>query len=291
MLTIISTRRSTLEEYKKKNRESIPKDKFPRLLKKTIKNMGTEAISKDIKSGFRASGIVPIDRDQVLKRLPQKKKHNLMTKKPLLNNSGVEWALTFENFLEESHRKETEPLKKLNVPPGRGIESISDNTCDRTEVLVKDALELQPKVKRQRRNDDTETYSVHDLDSDRTSNDSSEDDAFDNTENQEVNSVPNCKVKMNDFSIGMFVIVDLIFSEYSKKEIIKQYYGQIIEKDDKIEKVRVKFLRKSLKSFGNVYVFPVVDDELEVHLNRIVSTAKPISINRGKYTFPLEINC
>ncbi|XP_072375486.1 uncharacterized protein [Diabrotica undecimpunctata] len=60
----------TLDEWKSENRGTIPKDKFPRLLKKCLDNIGVENISKNIMSGFRGAGIFPLDRNQVIKRLP-----------------------------------------------------------------------------------------------------------------------------------------------------------------------------------------------------------------------------
>ena len=62
--------RETLNDWKEKNRGSMPKDKFPRLLKKCIDDLGEEKVKKNLIRGFKAAGIVPLDRQQVLKRLP-----------------------------------------------------------------------------------------------------------------------------------------------------------------------------------------------------------------------------
>lgn len=48
---------------------SVPKDKFPRLLNKLMKCIEPNA-SNNVKAGFKKCGIIPIDKEQVLKMLP-----------------------------------------------------------------------------------------------------------------------------------------------------------------------------------------------------------------------------
>lgn len=52
-----------------RNMSSVPKDKFPRLLNKLVKSIEPNA-SNNIKAGFKKCGIIPIDKEQVLKMLP-----------------------------------------------------------------------------------------------------------------------------------------------------------------------------------------------------------------------------
>ena len=61
--------RQCLTDYKKKYRGVLPKALFPQMLKKAVD--GVTNMSSNIKSGFRATGIIPLNRDQVLKRLPR----------------------------------------------------------------------------------------------------------------------------------------------------------------------------------------------------------------------------
>lgn len=114
--------RQTLDLWKSKNRGVVPKDTFPRLLNKCIGDMGEENISKNVISGFKGAGLIPLNRDEVLKRLPRKRD---LTDTEEANNSTA-WVASFEEYLEESRKKETEgvrkqPKKKLNVPAGRGV--------------------------------------------------------------------------------------------------------------------------------------------------------------------------
>lgn len=124
--------RQILTEWKEANRGSIPKDRFPRLLKKCLDTLGEENISNNLKSGFKAAGIVPLDRKEILKRLPDvdatAKSNSIcpQTASEELNSSN-NWTDSIKAFFENSRRRETEPLKhrkkrKLNVPAGKGIE-------------------------------------------------------------------------------------------------------------------------------------------------------------------------
>jgi hypothetical protein len=114
--------RQTLDLWKTKNRGVVPKDTFPRLLNKCIGDMGDENIAKNVISGFKGAGLIPLNRDEVLKRLPRKCD---LTDIEEADNS-IAWVASFEEYLEESRKKETEgvrkqPKKKLNVPAGRGV--------------------------------------------------------------------------------------------------------------------------------------------------------------------------
>lgn len=116
--------RQTLNDWKEKNRGTIPKDKFPRLLKKCIDDIGDENIEKNLKSGFRASGITPVDREQILKRLPDGRKEKERENPDV---SGNNWAATLQTYLQQSRALDTEPVKekkkKLSVPAGKGVQA------------------------------------------------------------------------------------------------------------------------------------------------------------------------
>ncbi|KAE9528775.1 hypothetical protein AGLY_012350 [Aphis glycines] len=58
-----------LKAYKRARRGPIPKEIFPILLKKTLEKLSVSQMS-NVKAGFEATGIYPIDREKVLKRLP-----------------------------------------------------------------------------------------------------------------------------------------------------------------------------------------------------------------------------
>lgn len=61
--------RKTLTEWKKRHRRGCLTKVFHNYKKKTLTSVA-EAESNNVVSGFRACGRVPLDRQQVLKRLP-----------------------------------------------------------------------------------------------------------------------------------------------------------------------------------------------------------------------------
>lgn len=54
--------REVLDEWKSKNRGGVSKHVFPHLLNKCLVSMGQEATVNIVKSGFRAAGVVPLNR-------------------------------------------------------------------------------------------------------------------------------------------------------------------------------------------------------------------------------------
>lgn len=109
--------RKLLDEYKSKHRGSIAKDIFPRKLKQVLEIIEKNS-AQNLKSGFAASGIYPLDPYQVLKRLPQKDD----TKE----NSEV-WTNSFESFLKQQRQSETQTLrkrKKVTTAPGKSLSEL-----------------------------------------------------------------------------------------------------------------------------------------------------------------------
>ena len=97
-----------------RNLANIPKDIFPRLLKELIDGLYAEK-GNNIVSGFRKTGIYPLCKENVLKRLPQKE---------------VDSSIVSETFIEhnskkrdecKSNTKEKRKRKKLNALPGKSI--------------------------------------------------------------------------------------------------------------------------------------------------------------------------
>lgn len=100
--------------------QTTPKDQFPRLLKEVLDSL--TSTKEDLISGFRKSGIYPINKEEPLARLPNQDR--------ILNSELV--GNTFIKKLEQSRFQNTilgadkkERKKKLNVPPGLSI-SASD---------------------------------------------------------------------------------------------------------------------------------------------------------------------
>nr|CAI5869639.1 unnamed protein product [Callosobruchus analis] len=108
-----------LTNWKMKHRGTLPKDTFPRLLNSCLQDMGI--IKKNVLSGFRATGIHPLDRDQVLKRVPK----DLVDMNCDMQNESTAIMQSFQTFLKETRTLETQPVKekrkKFNLAPGKSI--------------------------------------------------------------------------------------------------------------------------------------------------------------------------
>lgn len=112
--------RQVLTEWKQsesgKSVATLPKDMFPRLLKKALVIL-EENVSENMKAGFRKAGIYPINKEEILKRLP--------STKVSINLELV--GETFIKHLQEKRQEVVQPRatkrQKLDVPAGKSITS------------------------------------------------------------------------------------------------------------------------------------------------------------------------
>lgn len=298
--------RSVLGEWKETNRGSIPKDKFPCLLSKCLNAM-TSDCEKNIKAGFKATGLVPLDRQQVLKRLPRT---TVLSQSNDENN--ITWVSSLETLLQEKRSNETQPMKqkkkKLNIPAGRSIvQTMLNDDVEQgssSQGTVKKGTGKERKGKRTHNeshlssySEDEGLFSVHDTDSDDVisfcssgKENETEGSEIPEQSSSNVNTIfsSDSPVHSDDILSGVFVVVKLKYNENTKKECVKTFYGQVISNDNDGQ-FRVKFLRKSSKN-NKIYIFPIVDDVMKIRLDQIVSTVKPLGVSRGRYTFPFELS-
>ena len=102
---------------------NLPKIVFPSHLPKLIRRLR----SKDLVSGFRASGVYPLDRHQVLRHLP-----NLVTSDEIDNvvfNESVLQILN-ENCDVGIKKKRVQTRRGRKVTPSKRITSLSDDEND-----------------------------------------------------------------------------------------------------------------------------------------------------------------
>lgn len=120
----------------------IPKDKFPSLLKKLMDIMNNRAVDI-LPAGFRKCGISPLNRAEVLSRMPEE----------IMDNQGtaIKEALS-DSFLEQIQKKrdnltalrQCQRRKKVNVPPGQSI-SAADVAADKSSGSGQQELVGKPK--------------------------------------------------------------------------------------------------------------------------------------------------
>lgn len=119
--------REQLKKWKTRNKGTMRKDVFPRLLRKSIESL-QEKLSDNIIAGFRGTGIFPLDRQQVLKRLPSDTVEDCASEPA----AQAMVATLTTMFKEARYGKGDAPArgrkKKINVAPGRSVsaEDIED---------------------------------------------------------------------------------------------------------------------------------------------------------------------
>lgn len=112
--------RTLLSNWKRgeaaRTRSVMPKDVFPRQLKELHAALA-ETAGTNLKSGFRKAGIVPLQAEPILQRLPSK--------------TSVDTSLVEETFMDalsalrsESCVEPKQKRKKVNVSPGKSITNL-----------------------------------------------------------------------------------------------------------------------------------------------------------------------
>lgn len=140
--------KQTIEQWKQtesgKTVATLPKDLFPRLLKKVLDSLEDNTASNII-SGFRKAGICPLNKEEIIKRLPSK-------------TPAVDLQLVGDSFLSHLEQKRSEVVKprsskkkKLNVPAGQSI-CEQDLVSPQVEETKKDSGKKAKKGRRQRKN-------------------------------------------------------------------------------------------------------------------------------------------
>ena len=91
--------------------DNLPKTVFPSLLYKLMRRLR----SKNLVSGFQASGVYPLDRHQVLKHLP-----NLLTSDEIDNAVFNESVLQIlkENYVVRIEKKHVQTKRGWKITPG-----------------------------------------------------------------------------------------------------------------------------------------------------------------------------
>lgn len=109
---------------------SVPKDELPGLLKKIMVKL-EENIEKNLKSGFRKTGIFPLGKTQVLQRLPKSVlEESLESMKDVVSDVFLD---QLNKKREEVTGKRTKSRKMLNVSAGKSISVAEVEEASKTE--------------------------------------------------------------------------------------------------------------------------------------------------------------
>lgn len=132
--TELHTHSSVLTEYKLKHPKEkvVPKESFPSLMAKLWEGLLNGKGSENLKSGFRACGIVPCDKTEVLKKLDKTVTPNVDAGYAL--NDTV---LTYlKNLREPESSKRRGKKRKVTTQPGLSV-SLNDFTQNESNILKK----------------------------------------------------------------------------------------------------------------------------------------------------------
>ncbi|XP_063221130.1 uncharacterized protein LOC134530328 [Bacillus rossius redtenbacheri] len=141
-----TTWRQILEEWKKgpgRNEATVPKDKFPLLLKKLCVSLK----EKNVIAGFRKCGIVPLNRNNVLSMLPGT---GIDQNQAMINLEESTNAVDkiFKELLQSLRQDQTpKPKKKrtkVKVQPGRSVTVDDFEEVDGENVTLHTSLHSDP---------------------------------------------------------------------------------------------------------------------------------------------------
>lgn len=117
--------RQILEEWKKgpgRHEASVPKDKFPGLLKKLVNTLKED----NVQSGFKKCGIVPLCRNKVLQMLPSINSSNQSETQSIQESPVHAIDNTFKELLkclrQSDSPKPRQKRRKVAVTPGKSME-------------------------------------------------------------------------------------------------------------------------------------------------------------------------
>ena len=244
--------RKILQEWKKHNKGTIRKEVFPRLLKQALAKVSTTN-EQNIRSGFEATGIWPLDRYKILNRLPKTDQQNLQEAREIVDS--------LKTVFEKSRFKTATSVgrkKKLLVEAGKSIrqEDLA------VQIASGSGTKKKPKKKATRL---PSSSSESNISEEQITADSDTDpETFSDLE-EENNStiIADSSVEMKGVSPGEYIYVDMKTQNGTKK----QYAAKIINCEEN-DTYLCSFLRLSHKIKG-VYTFPNVEDIGIVEKNEI----------------------
>lgn len=136
--------KEVLKEWKLKNKGVIPKAVLPSLLKKCLDSL-KDGIARNLKAGFKGAGLHPVDRQQVLKRLPS------VGKKSVGHNLGETLVTMFKKtrFNETQDSEVTQKKKMLKIAPGQSVSSE-----DALQLLKESKANTAKKAKKEQKSEE-----------------------------------------------------------------------------------------------------------------------------------------
>lgn len=270
--------REILTEWKRTHKGVVPKSVFPSLLKKLMeKSKEGGSMSNNIVSGFRATGIIPFDPEQVLKRIRKQPAGGTD------NAMRASFTEVMNAIVVPLDQTTTRPKRKskINVPAGKsvGLKDLSQVNGGPSSVSTsqEDDANGNASSPHQNANNDAKSSLIF-SENDGVNEDSSEVSDDDSPE------VPEVKLPVTSDTLqkGCFAIVKFLYNEGTKKETTKEFVAQI----EKVAKtyIAVKCLRP-YKGHKDSFVFPDVEDKSKILIQQVHSILTAPKIHRGIHVF------
>ncbi|CAF4954788.1 unnamed protein product [Pieris macdunnoughi] len=136
--------RNILLKWKKtdgRTQASVPKGCFPRLLKVLINEL-SDNVETNLKAGFRKAGIIPVDRDQVLSRLPSSENEDPNKSRYAVDKSVLQLLKEMRygtmNIKNNKKKVRVIPGKLVNIDPeSKDLENKIVNTPTQKKEVQK----------------------------------------------------------------------------------------------------------------------------------------------------------
>lgn len=259
--------RKTLLEWKKNNRGVPPKSEFPLLLKKTIESITNR--EANLKQGFEASGIFPINPSEVLNKIPT----NLTGTPESSPEVSNIWTQAFVTLMEKGRYNENieqrskQRGKRINIVAGRSVSARDleeETTSDEEEVDEPEGL-----------NDSSSTTSAEE------SSDSSSD-----LLSLASSSSKDPSTSKAGADLPVPVIVkkdDYVLVQFGTNKSVRSFIGLVLSVSG--DQIRVKCMRKREGTKFTYFVYPNIEDVSFVNRSQIIKRLVLSTSRRGQHVF------
>lgn len=258
--------RSALTKWKMRNRGLLAKEVFPSLLKDAL-NAIEDKSADNMKAGFAACGVYPLDSLRVLSKLPDETDNS--------DSLSESWTDSFVSLLKESRlntsARPRATRKKITVKPGRSV-------CSPEEIVEEESSDED-----QEENDAILTESEPEREETSSSDESRIEEGYRSPENSYAElPTTNSGSRVQDYAVADFVLTKFEFGKNTKK-----YVGRIVEimPNSQGIKYKTQFLRPNSTS-NTTFVYPVTEDIMNIEASDIIyKLTPPEELRRGGFRF------
>lgn len=231
--------RKILTKWKLKHRGTVPKATFPSLLKELLMMLRPN-LSSNIKSGFAASSIIPVDPKRVLNKVLGKPDD------PSDNNALTQsFTEIIETRIGKEEKHTLKRKKKISVEPGQSVKG-SDFNTQQEDIQELEEGETQ----------EIEEGKIQEIEETQNKGTSSSFNVVPIARRQSTTFIRpenNC----DNIAKNSFVLIKFIYNAGTKKQTEKKYVAQVLENYKTDQKLKVDCMR-NLKEKKISLFFPML---------------------------------